>query len=139
MKKIPQVLFALLLACMVSTAAAQTKKGDVNGDKQVTVADVTALVNVILGKATRNDACDVNGDTFVTKADVTALVYIILGKTPPEGDSTVVVDDPPAWEPANAPKHHTDDVRGNDGRDVNRLSRGHKALQNLSDTTLLKL
>ena len=118
MKKIPQILFALLLACMVSTAAAQTKKGDVNGDKQVTVADVTALVNVILGKATRNDACDVNGDTFVTKADVTALVYIILGKTPPEGDSTVVVDDPPAWEPANAPKRGGNDGENNERQQI---------------------
>ena len=118
MKKIPQILFALLLACMVSTAAAQTKKGDVNGDKQVTVADVTALVNVILGKATRNDACDVNGDTFVTKADVTALVYIILGKTPPEGDSTVVVDDPPAWEPANAPRRGGNDGEKNERQQI---------------------
>ena len=118
MKKIPQILFALLLACMVSTAAAQTKKGDVNGDKQVTVADVTALVNVILGKATRNDACDVNGDTFVTKADVTALVYIILGKTPPEGDSTVVVDDPPAWEPANAPRRGGNDGENNERQQI---------------------
>lgn len=118
MKKIPQILFALLLACMVSTAAAQTKKGDVNGDKQVTVADVTALVNVILGKATRNDACDVNGDTFVTKADVTALVYIILGKTPPEGDSTAVVDDPPAWEPANAPRRGGNDGENNERQQI---------------------
>ena len=118
MKKIPQILFALLLACMVSTAAAQTKKGDVNGDGQVTVADVTALVNVILGKATRNDACDVNGDTFVTKADVTALVYIILGKTPPEGDSTVVVDDPPAWEPANAPRRGGNDGENNERQQI---------------------
>ena len=118
MKKIPQILFALLLACMVSTAAAQTKKGDVNGDKQVTVADVTALVNVILGKATRNDACDVNGDTFVTKADVTALVYIILGKIPPEGDSTVVVDDPPAWEPANAPRRGGNDGENNERQQI---------------------
>ena len=118
MKKIPQILFVLLLACMVSTAAAQTKKGDVNGDGQVTVADVTALVNVILGKATRNDACDVNGDTFVTKADVTALVYIILGKTPPEGDSTVVVDDPPAWEPANAPRRGGNDGENNERQQI---------------------
>ena len=76
MKKIPQILFALLLACMVSTAAAQTKKGDVNGDGQVTVADVTALVNVILGKATRNDACDVNGTPQLL------LTILLLGNLP---------------------------------------------------------
>lgn len=62
--------------------------GDVNGDNQVSIADVTALVNIILGKATPDtnpeydfDAADVNGDGGVpTIADVTALVNIILGK-----------------------------------------------------------
>ena len=57
--------------------------GDVNGDSQVTIADVTALVNIILGKTTDYDisVADVNGDNNVTIADVTALVNIILGKT----------------------------------------------------------
>ena len=56
------------------------KKGDVNGDKQVTIADVTALVNIILGKDSQKAIADVNGDGSVTIADVTALVNIILGK-----------------------------------------------------------
>lgn len=56
------------------------KKGDVNKDKQVTIADVTALVNMILGKAGENELADVNNDGGVTIADVTALVNIILGK-----------------------------------------------------------
>lgn len=56
------------------------KKGDVNGDKQVTIADVTALVNIILGKDSQKAIADVNGDGPVTIADVTALVNIILGK-----------------------------------------------------------
>ncbi len=57
------------------------KRGDVNGDSKVTIADVTALVNVILGKATApaSGVADVNGDSKVTIADVTALVNIILG------------------------------------------------------------
>ncbi len=57
--------------------------GDVNADNQVTIADVTALVNIILGKTTDFDisVADVNGDSQVTIADVTALVNIILGKT----------------------------------------------------------
>ncbi len=58
--------------------------GDVNGDEQVTIADVTALVNIILGKDTANaynhQAADVNRDGYITIADVTALVNIILGK-----------------------------------------------------------
>ena len=57
--------------------------GDVNGDTEITIADVTALVNIILGKDTtgyRLRAADVNKDGETTIADVTALVNIILGK-----------------------------------------------------------
>lgn len=58
------------------------KKGDINNDGQVTIADVTSLVNIILGKQTdyKMPVADVNGDKGVTIADVTALVNIILGK-----------------------------------------------------------
>ena len=63
---------------------AEIVTGDVNGDEQVTIADVTALVNIILGKDTANtynhQAADVNRDGSITIADVTALVNIILGK-----------------------------------------------------------
>lgn len=59
-----------------------TPVGDVNGDTTVTIADVTALVNIILGKSENpGDVADVNGDHSVTIADVTALVNIILGKS----------------------------------------------------------
>lgn len=61
--------------------------GDVNRDRKVTIADVTALVNIILGKATEGDshnydfeAANVNGDDDITIADVTALVNMILRK-----------------------------------------------------------
>ena len=56
--------------------------GDVNGDESVTIADVTALVNIILGKneAPASGVADVNNDGGTTIADVTALVNIILGK-----------------------------------------------------------
>lgn len=65
---------------------ATTLLGDVNKDGSVTIADVTALVNIILGKATDDDnydlaAANVNEDETVSVADVTALVNIILGKT----------------------------------------------------------
>ena len=57
-------------------------RGDVNGDGSVTIADVTALVNIILGKsaAPESGVADVNADGSITIADVTALVNIILGK-----------------------------------------------------------
>ena len=59
---------------------------DINKDGKWTIADVTALVNIILGKDNEepyqydHKAADVNNDGTVTIADVTALVNIILGK-----------------------------------------------------------
>ena len=58
-------------------------RGDVNLDGQITIADVTALVDHILGKTPTVfsiTAADVNGDNQITIADVTSLVDIILGK-----------------------------------------------------------
>lgn len=56
--------------------------GDVNEDRSVTVADVTELVNVILGKNTtaKEALANVNEDETVSIADVTELVNILLGK-----------------------------------------------------------
>ena len=57
--------------------------GDVNLDGVITIADVTALVNILLGKPIplySNKAADVNEDGMKTIADVTALVNVILGK-----------------------------------------------------------
>ena len=57
-----------------------------NRDGQITIVDVTALVNIILGKDSTvpylydHDAADVNTDGNISIADVTALVNIILGK-----------------------------------------------------------
>ena len=59
---------------------------DVNKDGSITIADVTALVNIILGKDDAepyqydHEAADVNTDGSITIADVTALVNVILGK-----------------------------------------------------------
>jgi hypothetical protein len=65
---------------VVFTAQRSGLKGDVNGDGSVTIADVTTLVNIVLGKAATNAASDVNGDGSVTIADVTYLVNTVLGK-----------------------------------------------------------
>lgn len=67
----------------VSFTITVKQPGDVNGDGAVSIADVTALVNIILGKnlPANQGVADINGDGSVTIADVTALVNIILGKT----------------------------------------------------------
>ena len=55
--------------------------GDVNHDGNVNIADVTALIDMLLGG--NDDACticaDVNGDESVNIADVTALIDMLLG------------------------------------------------------------
>ena len=55
--------------------------GDVNHDGKVDVADVTTLVDYILGNTPQEfnpNNCDVNNDTRIDVSDVTSLVDIIL-------------------------------------------------------------
>ena len=57
--------------------------GDLNSDGQLTIADVTALLNILSGRnGTTYDRtiADVNDDGMVTMADLTAQVDLILGK-----------------------------------------------------------
>lgn len=53
--------------------------GDVNGDGNVTAADITALYNFLLnGDETYISTSDVNGDGTITSADITAVYNILL-------------------------------------------------------------
>lgn len=55
-------------------------RGDVNGDKDVTISDVTALIDLLLGGGTiDNPAADCNQSGDVTISDVTALIDFLLG------------------------------------------------------------
>ena len=59
--------------------------GDINDDGQRSIADITALVNRLLGKQEQSSklfipSADVNGDNSTTISDVTELVNILLGK-----------------------------------------------------------
>ncbi|MBP3828727.1 MAG: SUMF1/EgtB/PvdO family nonheme iron enzyme [Bacteroidaceae bacterium] len=58
-----KVLFALLLLLPFSMNAQTILKGDMNDDEKVTIADVTSLVNVILGKAPQ-ETINVGGNPF---------------------------------------------------------------------------
>jgi len=56
--------------------------GDVNADGEVNIADVNALISIILGNSTEDDyagVADVNGDAEINIADVNAVIAIILG------------------------------------------------------------
>ena len=52
--------------------------GDVNGDGDVNVVDITALIDVIMNDITDNDRADVNGDGHIDVVDITALIDIIM-------------------------------------------------------------
>ena len=55
------------------------ERGDVNGDGEISIADVNALISVILGAEDIYEGrADVNGDNEITLADVNALIDIIL-------------------------------------------------------------
>ena len=58
----------------------QGKKGDVTGDDQVDIADVNAIIDMMLGKAEKVAAADVTGDNEVDIADVNAVIDLMLGK-----------------------------------------------------------
>ena len=51
--------------------------GDINGDGEVTIADVTALIHMVL-IGNSDEIGDINGDHEVNIADVTALIHIVL-------------------------------------------------------------
>ncbi len=64
-------------ACTVKKAL----RGDVNGDGVVNVADINAVVNIILGGKTSPEIvkrADVNGDGMINISDVNLLISIIL-------------------------------------------------------------
>ena len=52
--------------------------GDVNGDGEINIADVNALINAVLSGNTSDSACDVNADGEINVADVNAVIDMIL-------------------------------------------------------------
>ena len=60
--------------------------GDVNRDDSITIADLTAQVNLILGNNAQDasgydrDAADMNADGKVTTEDIEPLVNLLLDK-----------------------------------------------------------
>ena len=58
-------------------------KGDVNGDGEVNISDVTAIIDYLLGTTSEDfivAAADVNGDGEVNIGDVTAIIDLLLDK-----------------------------------------------------------
>jgi len=53
------------------------RKGDVNGDNEINIADINALIDLILTGGS-NDRADVNGDGEINIADINAVIDLIL-------------------------------------------------------------
>ena len=56
-----------------------TEIGDVNADGEISIADVTSLVDVVLRQESTG-ASDVNGDGETSVADITALTDLLLSR-----------------------------------------------------------
>lgn len=90
-KKLMTLLLVMLAWVMPLDAFAANMTGDVNNDSEVNIADVNAVINIILSGGSDLSG-DVNGDGEVNIADINAVIAIILGggDTPtPEGHEWV--------------------------------------------------
>ena len=66
-------------------AAQNALRGDVNEDETVNIADVTALIDILLSGATAPAGADCNLDQAVNISDVTALIdFLLSGNWPAE-------------------------------------------------------
>ena len=75
-----QTLSIKSLYCHYPRVGRKQLQGDVNGDGEVNIADVNAVIAVILSGASSLPAADVNHDSEVNIADINAVMDIILAK-----------------------------------------------------------
>ncbi len=71
-----QTVMVFLCLLISAFASAQTLKGDVNGDGKVDQSDVTALADAYVKDVGVASVLDIDGDNALTIADVTALINI---------------------------------------------------------------
>ena len=69
--------FLILILTLSFVVGAEARAGDVNGDGEVNISDVNAVIDMILSDDT-DSAGDVNSDGEVNISDVNALIDIIL-------------------------------------------------------------
>ena len=65
--------------------------GDINNDGVVNIADVNAIINIILGGNGNTSAADVNGDHIVNITDLNLIIDIILGGGAPALDDVETI------------------------------------------------
>ena len=64
---------------MTALSANAASRGDVNGDGEVNIGDVTALIDLLLSGETGPEVADVNVDGEVNIGDVTSVIDLLLG------------------------------------------------------------
>ena len=70
--------FTLVLMILTMALSAGARTGDVNGDSEVNISDVNAVIDIIL-TGSGDAAGDVNGDSEINISDINAVIDIILG------------------------------------------------------------
>lgn len=75
---LPRVFSIVALVTLAFVTNAASIKEDVNNDGEVNIADVNAIIDVILGGSGYNTSGDVNVDGEINIADVNAIIDIIL-------------------------------------------------------------
>ena len=104
-----KILLAILAISLGLSAAAVT--GDVNGDGEVSISDVNAVIDAIVSGG-ENLAADVNNDGEVTISDVNAVIDIILNGVEEElVPKEINLDDSELEEPT---EHFTEDEEAPD-------------------------
>ena len=87
MKKLLQSIILLTgILALPAAAHAQGAGGDVNGDLETNIADVNAVIDIILDGEGMTAAADVNRDGEINIADINAIIDIILGGDVPTPD-----------------------------------------------------
>ena len=69
-----------VINCEAMPLLGNTIAGDINGDGVVDIADVNAVINMMLGRIPSTAAADVTGDGVVDIADVNTIINLMLGK-----------------------------------------------------------
>ena len=92
MKHLLMILLAFVLAAGSAQAGAASVAGDIDGSGSVDVADVNAIINVILNSKDAADYhgnCDINNDSSIDIADLNLIIDIILGYYTPVSDDRI--------------------------------------------------
>ncbi|MBR5726065.1 MAG: SUMF1/EgtB/PvdO family nonheme iron enzyme [Muribaculaceae bacterium] len=79
-KRLRWLLFCLFLVALAAPAqdGVTPQNGDVNNDNEVNIADVNAVIDIILDGGTYSDAADVNHDGEINIADLNAVIGLVL-------------------------------------------------------------